>query len=363
MRNGSTAGGAPRIAIIGAGLAGLACARRLKAAGADPVVFEKSRGVGGRVATRSTRDGWRFDHGAQFVTARSDPFRTALERGEAGGTVKAWRPAAAAGDLSGEGSLAEARADGGGSGETRYVGAPAMNSFIKPYADGLDLRLERRAVSVRRDGGRWLLETAPEPYSSEGAAEEGGAQGAVEPYDVVICAAPAPQAAALARDAAPDLSRALASVRMSPCWAAMIGFGTRYEPGFDAWRSGEGGLSWICRNASKPGRDPHRDGWVVHASPDWSLRFLEADADAVLNDMIAMFRTALPGPLPDIDYARAHRWRYALTTAPLGAPYAEDASGRFFAIGDWCLGARVEFAFQSGDGLGAALAARLQEMR
>ena len=62
-----------RIAIIGAGLAGLSAARALTAAGHTPVVFEKSRGLGGRLATRRTEFG-PIDH--------SDPRHIASMGGE-----------------------------------------------------------------------------------------------------------------------------------------------------------------------------------------------------------------------------------------------------------------------------------------
>ena len=42
------------VAVVGAGLAGVACARGLQAAGVEVTVFDKSRGVGGRLATRRT---------------------------------------------------------------------------------------------------------------------------------------------------------------------------------------------------------------------------------------------------------------------------------------------------------------------
>ena len=58
-----------RIAVIGAGLSGLAAARRVIAQGHDAVVFEKSRGLGGRLATRRTDDGMPLDHGAPALEA------------------------------------------------------------------------------------------------------------------------------------------------------------------------------------------------------------------------------------------------------------------------------------------------------
>lgn len=369
----------PRILVIGAGLAGLACARKLKDAGADLVVIEKSRGLGGRIATRRAEDGWRFDHGAQFVTARSEAFRALMQESAAARTVERWRPLMARGARAGAGSREDDGAARPDDGRDRFVGAPGMNAFVKPYADGLEVRFQRRVTAVRPAGDRWRVETAPETVKAPKAGRDaGGAMAAegmeAEAFDIVVCAAPAPQAAALAAEAAPDLALMLGAVQMRPCWAAMIGFAGRYEPGFDVWRAGEdalapgvatqraaaaAGLSWICRNASKPGRDPHKDGWVVHASPAWSERFLETTPHAALSEMLDRVRAILPAPLPEIVYARAHRWRYALTAAPLGAPYACDDTGRFFAVGDWCLGARAECAFESGAALGAALAARL----
>lgn len=326
----------PRIAVIGAGIAGLACARILQDAGARPVVFEKSRRLGGRLATRRTGDGWRFDHGAQYMTARGRGFRQLMATSVAEGTARIWRPVAA--------QRAATATD-----EDWFVGAPSMNAFVKPTAGVPDLRVNTCVTDIRREGGAWVLKTEPAPPCPPGR----------EGFDIVVCAAPAPQAQALAQHAAPDLAASLGAVRMSPCRAAMIGFRSRYDPGFDVWRSEGDNLAWACRNASKPGRDPHKDGWIVHASPEWSARCLEDDNEAALEAMLAMVRARFTALMPEIAYARAHRWRYALTTAPLGRAYAADATQSFFAVGDWCLGARVECAFDSGAALGADLARRL----
>lgn len=64
----------PRFAVVGAGLSGLMCARTLQDHGLDVTVFEKSRGLGGRMANRRAEPNLRFDHGAQYFTARDHNF-------------------------------------------------------------------------------------------------------------------------------------------------------------------------------------------------------------------------------------------------------------------------------------------------
>ena len=58
-----------KVAIIGAGLAGLSAALTLQDSGCEVEVFESSDRVGGRVAT-DLIDGYRLDRGFQLINAR-----------------------------------------------------------------------------------------------------------------------------------------------------------------------------------------------------------------------------------------------------------------------------------------------------
>ena len=78
-----------RVAIIGAGISGLACARQLAKAGVSVVVFDKGRGIGGRVATRRAGD-LQFDHGAPFVRAQRDDFSALLASLTVDGSAVPW---------------------------------------------------------------------------------------------------------------------------------------------------------------------------------------------------------------------------------------------------------------------------------
>ena len=134
--------------VIGAGWAGLTAARAMAAAGRKVVVLEKSRAPGGRSATRR-RDGARFDHGAQYFTARSAAFGRQLQQWQDAGLVQPWRPKLAViGDRSAHGDPEEV---------SRFVAVPGMNAVCRHYAADLDCRFEQRVAELEFDR-EWRLE-------------------------------------------------------------------------------------------------------------------------------------------------------------------------------------------------------------
>ncbi|MFK2903759.1 FAD-dependent oxidoreductase [Dyella ginsengisoli] len=320
----------PRIAIIGAGMAGLTCAHQLRQQGWSPVIFEKSRGIGGRLATRRTDSGDAYDHGAQFVTARDPAFVDLLETLQRSGAAAAWSP-----------RLPE---DAPHPAHTWWIGTSGMSALVRPLAAPLDIRLRATASSLRRHAGRWELRLAEQEL--------------VEIFDAVVITAPAPQAGALLANVS-SLTDALDSVGIAPCWAAMLAFDAPWDVPFEAARFDAGPIGWIACESSRAGLVGRSDRWLVHAAPHWSTAHLERAPE----DILALMRAALAEQtgvvLPPMAFAQAHRWRYAMTTRPLGQPMLADVSARLWVGGDWCLGARVENAFQSGAAMARAIGASL----
>ena len=306
------------ITIIGAGMAGLAAARRLGAAGYSITLFDKSRGVGGRMATRRL-ESLQLDHGAQYFTARGDAFRVLVAEWQGAGQTGEWFDGA-------------------------FVGTPGMTAPARTMVGHSTLMTGVQVTGLERQPGGWSVRTSDGPVDM-------AANGS---FSAVILAVPSPQAVPLLASAGVRL-HGVDKATYAPCWALMLAFA---EPVLDApyRRFTDGPISWIARNSSKPGRSPAPETLVVHASPDWSRTHLEmapADAAAAL---LAHLR-ALTGIPAEPTYSAAHRWRYALVEQAAGVPCLWDSEAQIGACGDWCLGPRVEAAFDSGEAMAAAVLA------
>lgn len=321
----------PRIAIIGAGMAGISCAHALQQFGCAPVVLEKSRGIGGRMATRRTAEGEHFDHGAQYVTARHEGLQQMLQTLERDQTAASWAPHDPARPSSPS--------------QRWMVGMPGMSTLLRPLADTLDLHTETTVAALHKDAAGWRLST-----------DDGTSWGT---FDAVVCTAPAPQCHALFHEW-PAMRSALAQVGIAPCWAVMVRFADALPVSFDARRHETGTIGWLALQSSRPGYPGKSHGWVLHASPEWSQMHIDHPAGQIVSLLLQALAKLINNELPPTLFTAAHRWRYALTTRPLEQAFLVNDKGDLYAAGDWCLGARVEYAHASGLAVAEALAARFQ---
>lgn len=314
----------PSVAIIGAGISGLMCARKL-ASRFDVRLFDKSRGVSGRMATRRAgQDEASFDHGAQYFTVRNMEVLPMLEEWIDDSIVALWR-----------GNVCILRPDLKIQREPtpRYVAMPGMNSLGKHLARFLKVEKNTRIAKAKHTAGGWTLTTT-----------DGDKYG---PFDILVSTAPPEQSLAILGDASPFAS-ILACQKFDPCWATMIHFEKPVPVSYDAAFVHENPLRWICRNNSKPGRNPDKECWVLHASPEWSKEHLEETPEQVTPQLLEAFSTAIGLPLGAIVNVTSHRWRYSAPADPLEEGHLWDSQSKLGIAGDWCSGARVEGAMLSG---------------
>ena len=341
------------VAVIGAGIAGLSCARALADAGIPVTVFEKSRGTGGRMSTRR-RDKAAWDHGAQYFTARDPAFRAQVASWVQGGDAALWQPRLA---VLGGGSPPESH-----EAPERYVGAPRMTAPATRLAEGLAVLTEKTVSRLERTSAGWLVHVtdgnAPGAIGTSPAASGSahtGSDGAPVSFSAVAVAIPSPQCKRLLATTAPEMAASAARVAMQPCWSAMLTFDAPPELSFDAAFVNDGPLRWVARNSTKPGREAC-DAWVLHASAAWSEQHLDATAESAGVALAEAFR-AWGAPSPAT--CAGHRWLYALASAPLDVECLWDATARLGACGDWVLGGRVEGAWLSGRNLAWRVATAL----
>jgi renalase len=304
------------IAIVGAGIAGLSAARVLAEAGIPVVVFDKSRAVGGRMATRRGDDS-AFDHGAQYFKATTHEFRDEIAAWERAGVAAAWA-------------------------EDRFVGVPDMPAPARALSNGLSVVFNCTVSALKRADGAWALDAL------EGlvAQPEGGFGG-------VVLAMPAPQVANVLAASGLELP-GVETATYAPCWALMVACETPIAGLESTLRPASDMIAWVATNSAKPQRASTPACYVVHARAAWTQANLELDREAARDALLAEF-TAVTGATLAGCSAMAHRWRYALVERAVGQPFLFDAQAGVGACGDWCLGPRVEDAWLSGRAMGHRL--------
>jgi predicted NAD/FAD-dependent oxidoreductase len=325
--------------VVGAGIAGIACARTLAQAGHQVTVFEKSRGAGGRMSTRDTEFG-SFDHGTQYFTVRDARFEKALA--STPGLIRPW----SASTVRILDSLGRVVASALPPKEAHWVATPGMNALVRHRAQPLDdagqLLAQTQVTRIEPDALHpelWQLQTEGEGASSH--VHSG--------FDTVVLAVPAEQAHALlvSSQQSPALAAQIAPVNVAPCWTLMIAFPQVPQPTlpllgphWNAARSTHHRIAWLARESSKPGRS-QIERWTVQASPEWSERHLEDDAERVKAKLIKAF-SEVTGIRAEPPYAEVHRWRFAQTTEPLGKAPAVHLGVRRLGANARHLGKRLD---------------------
>ncbi len=344
--------------VIGAGIAGLMAATRVAGHGRRVLVLDKSRGVGGRMATR--RIGAAVcDHGAQFITQRTPGFRDVIEQAVLEAAVVEWcrgfgRDGSGAADP-------PAVADG----HPRYRGVRGMTDLPKWLAAGLTAR--GNGVEVRTGAKATMVEVAGDRVR----VGIEGREGAVEIVDVAGCVltAPVPQALdLLAAGGSPDRLEAhaigrLRTVDYDPCFAVMLVLDRPSllpEPGaIQLGDDAPGPVSWVADNQRKG--ISAVPALTVHATGAFSREHFDTPQEEVAAMLVDAVRPWIDGdPRTAVIERSVHRWKFATPTTILPDPFlAVSSSPPILCCGDAFAGPRVEGAFASGAAAGTMLAERL----
>ena len=310
-----------KIAIIGAGVAGLTLAHKLKEAGYLQVeIFDKGKAPGGRTSSRRIDQGY-LDHGAQFLTIKDLEFREFLASHLPQELIVRWDVDFA---LWQNGKFIPKE-------RLRYVPLQSMSALCKQLAVGLSVKTQVRITSLER---QWQL--LDEQANSYG------------PFDLVVLTAPPAQSCALLKGHS-DLAQEVSKIQMWPCWSLML---TSSEPvvfPFAGIEFEHPVLGWIGLNHTKAQRGKITS-FIVQANWNWSKENLESDPQQVTEILYREFLQVMG--LGDVNYKKiVHLWRYASPVEVANTPYLLDQANGLALCGDWCVAGKIEGAFISANEL------------
>ena len=325
------------IAVIGAGIAGLVCAQQLSQAGYSVVVVEKSRGLGGRLATRRLH-GTCADHGACYLKPKGELFERFVEILRLRHILEVWTEEVY--ELTAGAPLSEPK-----NRSPRYVAPEGMSAIAKSLAPGLEILLNQRVTSITQipeNSWRLTLESSNEELTAQ----------------AIVVAIPAPQAVMLLEPLGESILDAvfldnLRSVEFYPSISAIAGYPSTSQP-FPEWKAltfvDDADLAWIGLDSSKR-PNPQQPHFVLQSSADFAQCHLESqDLQPVGQLMLQRAAESLSLPwLNTPEWMQVHRWRYAFPSRPWHEAFLSAGTPLpLVCCGDWCGGNLVEGAMLSG---------------
>jgi len=314
------------IAIVGAGIAGAACANQLMQQKMPVAVFDKGRAAGGRMSSKRTCEGY-ADLGAQYFTARTESFAAQCKQWQEQQVITCWQPRIAVFD-----DVLQASPDA----IKRYIGLPSMQKPVQQLLQSVDVKTQCLVDTVQYADGHWQL------YSNNIWLGN---------FSRLVLAVPQQQAMALLQYVSaelPNWSELFDTPALLPCWAVNITLSALTTTPYDAvFVRKHTAVSWVARQNSKLGRGD-QERWLVHFSPVFSKAHLNASEDFIAEVARLELQQILAQPL-QITSSLCHRWRYAQQSdeyTPPGPVWLPELN--LGLCGDWLAGGRVENAWLSG---------------
>lgn len=315
------------VVVVGAGIAGLSAAQVLAQAGLSVCVLEKSRGLGGRLATRRVQTAYgevRVDHGAQYFTCRSPAFEELLKPLIAQGTVTPWLEAIPTLTLEG---ILPADPDHT---YPRYCCPQGMNTLAKKMAQGLTIQRQTKVSGLTLTAdNRWQVIT-------ESGHFRAGA---------LLLTPPPQQSLALLGSLAEEIDslEVAEQVRFQPCLAVMAGYDPQSNlaamPFGLRWQD-TSILAWSAVDSSKRPQSP-MPVMVFHSTPEFAHSYAPEQAQSlirqVLDQATQQLHPHLQVDLRQAEWAQAHYWRYSQPINPLEQQWLGQAVPAPLVLsGCWC---------------------------
>lgn len=284
------------VLVVGAGMAGLTLANKVKKLGLSVLVVEKARGSGGRLSAKSiksdTNEGHSesvsFDLGCTAIQAKSADFKSFLiEHG-----AQLWRKENGQSDL--------------------FVGVPRNSAITRALLSHLDARFQFRIEKLEQINGGWQVTGHDGKLNQEETLSAKNIVLAIPPQQAI--------------DLLPDVHEHKASLLemaahrlVEPQWvcgvvlkskpknlSAVIANGTELNL--------DNRLHQVSNEASKPGRSDHAV-LQLQATSHWTKEQLDLDKRSVASELIDALQLSL-GETVEVTNSYVHHWLYSYSEKP-----------------------------------------------
>ena len=302
----------PKVIILGAGMSGIACALSLYK-NFEVTVYEKSRGVGGRLCAKKLPEGI-FHFGAQFCSAQTVPFQNFLKSSNA---------------INFKGSIFYFESKSCIETKNYFVGSNGMHNLLKKYGKVLDIRFNTKAIKVNEKKKQVSFECGDKVS-----------------YDIIISSLPLPQVREIFST---EIQHA---AKFSPCLSVGMTIKGQYSSEYNAYKNINQDAAWLGSGGFY--EINNKDNWVLQFSPMASYALMD-DSDVLIQTKAEnLVRKVIYGKY-EIQHSGIFRWKYALCNRSDTKNKFISISDDAFAVGDWNIAPRVESAFISGNALGGYL--------
>ena len=342
-----------RLCIVGAGLAAAGIADALRAEPISVTVLEKSRGVGGRAATRR-RNGCRYDHGANYIKDSDERTRELLESLGTDGLVDIDAPVW---PFDADGAISESQRPE----SHKWTWEAGITQLAKRLFSRTDaeIKKETRVDALEEGDSGWTISDT-----------DGATHG---PFDAVVVTPPAPQTADLLRatelvDGDGDLAAATDAVDSVPyrtIRTLLLHYPFEIDRPYYALVNDDRShdIGWLARESCKPGHIPAGEELlVVQMAPDWSTANYDMPLEDAATKVAAKAARLLDDDrLTEPDWVDDQGWRYALPDAGVDSTAIKPLEAHsLYVAGDWVVGEpRAHEALWCGVDVGERLAAAL----
>lgn len=330
------------IGIIGAGIAGLAAGRLLAKSGHEVTIIEKSRGYGGRMATRyaGKESKTKLDHGLSYFTANSPEFQSFVDELLEQDLIKRWGEDLALFD--GENFYEKSP---NLENKVSFAATEGMNSIGKYLSRWVDVRTETLAGGLTHLGANrskkrtWMINlTASNTFEA----------------DAVIIATPAPQAYGILQTSTNEVQalkiiREIDEISYSPCYSLMVGYGDSEIPEWEGVHCQNSMVQFISNEASKKA-EKQECSLVVQTTPGFTRSMYGQKDENIIKEILDHLSSIIGSWSATPEWSQLHYWRYSRAEKVLDRSFMElDFDDAPLAlIGDYFNGNSVDDAYRSG---------------